>query len=487
MPDNSPLLIGLDLGTTTCKAIAVTPEGRVLASAPQTYRLRSPHSGWAEEDVEEVWQGVVHSLKRLASQISPGRFVGLCLSGAMHSLLPVAADGSPLAPAMTWADQRATPQLRLMRARTDPQVLYRRTGCPLQTIYHPPKLRWWVEQSSEATMFVAIKDFVLHRLTGEWATDWSLASTTGLFDIHRLAWDENALALAGVAASQLPPLVSPQTLVGGLTRAIAAETGLPNGLPVIAGGSDGAMANLGSGVVVPGQVTITVGTSGAVRKMVSRPQFDPAERTWCYLLIEDRWFAGGAINNGGLALQWVREKLYPDLPGEAGYTQLLNEAEAVGPGAEGVFVLPYFTGERSPYWNPEARAMIYGLGLEHSRGHLARATLEGVAFCLADVWEALRNKDEAEPALLSGGITRSKLWTQIVADVLGLRLAPIEMGDASALGAALLGYWALGALPTLDDLPKPAQTDRIVEPDPERHVFYANAHRKFQELYRRNW
>jgi gluconokinase len=330
---------------------------------------------------------------------------------------------------------------------------------------------------------VALKDWVFWRLTGVWLTDVGLASTTGLLDLHRLDWDREALGLAGVDASRLPALAAPDA-VGGALSSAAAITGLPAGLPVVPGTSDGGTANLGAGAVRPGQTVITVGTSGAVRRLAAEPWLDPAERTWCYVLSAGRWFAGGAINNGGLALQWVRERFYGDVPGEAGYERLLQEAAAVPPGAEGVRVLPYFAGERSPHWNPLARAVISGLGLEHSRAHVARAALEGVAYCLADVWAALGSPASAG-ARLTGSIARNPVWAQILADVLGAQLEADEAADASAVGGALLAHVALGHHASLEDAANRSVTSEIYLPDIDRHAAYARVHREFQALYAR--
>jgi gluconokinase len=288
--------------------------------------------------------------------------------------------------------------------------------------------------------------------------------------------------------------------VGVLSSAAARLTGLPAGLPVVAGTSDGGAANVGTGAHLPGQNVITVGTSGAVRCLISQPYLDDRERTWCYLLFEGRWFAGGAINNAGLAVQWVREKFYPDLPGKAGFAQLFQDAAAAPAGAGGLIFLPYFTGERNPHWDTSARAMMAGLGLEHSRAHIARAVLEGVAFCLADVWEALDNLKSPNklsslqpPILLTGGITQSPLWAQIVSDVLNVRLAAVENGDASATGAAILGHYAVQnalqksdsplSTPSLDALVGRIQTAASWSPDPARHALYRPILERFRALY----
>jgi gluconokinase len=487
------LIIGLDLGTTNCKAIAMTLDGTVAGSAESSHRLSTPQPGWAEESAEEVWQGAQDVLRPVAQKVNQRDVIGLCLSGALHSLLPVGPDaGKPLAPAMTWADERALAQAKALQRQHSHlrHALYNRTGCPLQPLYYPAKLRWWFEQDRQifdrAVRFMGIKDWLVYCLTGRWVTDYGLASATGLLDIRTLQWDPQALALAGITPEHLPEVVSPFTVVGSLLPEAAKTTGLPAGLPVVAGSSDGGLADLGAGVMTAGQSVITVGTSGAVRRVVAEPLLDPAERTWCYVLAEGRWFAGGAINNGGLALQWVREHFYPDLAGEPGFERLLQDAAGVEPGANGVVLLPYFTGERSPYWDSQVRALIYGLDLQHSRAHVARAVLEGVTFCLADVWEALSSVPKSEPGIrLTGAITRSPLWMQILADVLGENLLPIEVADASVTGAAMLGFRALGRAASLEQLAARVTAAPAVQPDSSRHERYVELHRHFQQLYQR--
>ena len=496
-----PIVIGLDLGTTHAKAIALDQSGGVIASASRGYPMHTPQPGRAEQNPQAVWRGAAEALHELAGKLNGEDIAGLCLSGAMHSSLPVTADGKPLAPALTWADQRASALARRLRSQTDSHALYLRTGCPLQPIYHVAKLRWWVEQETDiarrAAFFVTLKDYALFCLTDQWIGDISVYSATGLLDIRRYTWDDEALDLAGVTASQLPPLASPFTLVGQLSENGTRVTGLPAHIPVFLGASDGGLANLGAGASHPGQSVITIGTSGAVRRIVARPYLDiqsalpvnSAERcslsprTWCYLLAEDRWFAGGAINNGGLAVQWVREKFYPELSPEAGYQRLFKDAAETSPGSEGVTLLPYFAGERSPYWNAEARAVITGLGLEHDRRHVARAVLEGVAFRLGEIWEALDAPDSAEPVRLTGGILQSPAWAQIVCDVLGSPLAAVDTGDASAIGAAMLGFTALGLAPSLDALAGRVQPGMSWQPNQENHALYRAGLDRFRKLY----
>jgi len=364
-----------------------------------------------------------------------------------------------------------------------------RTGCPLVSTYNPAKISWWLHEShgiaDKVARFVTIKDWIAFQLTGIWATDYSLASSTGILDISSLKWDHEALDLLGIERNYLPELISSDAILGKVSVEASKATGLPKGMPVTAGASDGALASLGSGAFRNNQSVITVGTSGAVRRVTSQPILDPVERTWCYVLLEHLWFAGGAINNGGLALQWIKEKFYSDNPGEPGFQKLMAEAEKIPPGADGVILLPYFTGERSPHWNPTAKAIFCGLSLEHSRGHVGRAVLESVAFCLADVWEALTADSMPDgPVKLTGGITQSSVWAQIVCDTLGVPMEMSEAGDASALGAAMLAV--LGAqssdLAFFDSWFK--ENKIVLVPDMKMHSTYQNLHKKFQNIYR---
>ncbi len=481
-----PFVIGLDLGTASCKAVLHSETGSIVTIASSACDVRAPRTGWTEQVADEVWQAAVSALSAVARSAAGRTVAGLCLSGAMHSLLPVNAQGVPLAPAMTWADQRAVELTAALRQSCDAHELYQRTGCPLRGTYHAARLRWWAQNPPDVrpAKFVAIKDLVLHRLIGSWVTDTSIASTTGLLDMQSGVWDPEALSLAGVHAAALPALVAPEAVVGGLTAEAARATGLPAGLPVVAGASDGGLANWGVGALDPQEVVVTVGTSGAVRRIEAAPRLDPLERTWCYRLLAGQWFSGGAINNGGLALQWLRRTLYRELSDAEGFARIFEDAATVPVGSAGLFFLPYLTGERSPYWDLPPGGLCYGLTIQHDRAHVARAVLEGVAFCLADVWQALSiGVARCRSARLTGGIVRSHVWRQIVADVLGVPLLVTEAADASAVGAAWLGHLALGHIESLEGAARAGEASVVVEPDPARHETYLSLHQRFQQLY----
>ena len=466
------LTLGLDIGTTGCKAVALSPTGKVLGLKSVTYPLLTDRSGRAEQDPHAIWQAVCQSLKELSGWLAEQRLprpAGMALGGAMHSILPLGENMQPLGNALTWADSRA--EKFVLDDRAASLRLYEATGCPLETPYHPARLRWFraaqPELFSRTRTFVSIKDYIAYRLTGTLATDFGMASTTGLLDIHKVRWFDDALALAGISAAALPELIKATDQPGTLTPGAAAATGLAAGTAVLPGSSDGGLANLGSGVVRPGETVVTVGTSGAVRQVATAPQLDPEGLTWCYLLTEGRYFAGGAINNGGLALEWLRATLYSELPQAEGFEQLLKDAAGVKPSK--IICLPYLTGERTPHWDASLRASMFGVGRYHTRADLARAGLEGVAFSLADVYELL--KPNLLPVQLAGGVTRSPFWAQLLTDVLGTKTKLNPVADASGIGAALFAQVALGWV-NLEEAAQLVSEGAKTEltPDPENHA-----------------
>ncbi len=472
--------LGLDVGTTGCKVVALSPAGKVLRVESATYPLLTDASGRAEQDLDAIWAAVCRSLRGVSEFLrgSGLKPAGLSLSGAMHSILPLGAHAQPLGNAVTWADSRAE-ELVIESAGG----IYERTGCPLETPYHPARLRWLKETQPElfarTRTFISIKDYVAYRLTGTLATDIGMASTTGLLDIYKASWHEGALELAGITADVLPELVSPTAQLGTLTPEAVAATGLPAGTPVFAGTSDGGLANLGSGVARPGETVVTVGTSGAVRQAADTPQLGSEGLTWCYLLSENRYFAGGAINNGGLALEWLRATLYSEFPKREGFKQLLRNAAEAAP--SDIICLPYLTGERTPHWDASLRGAMFGVGKSHTRADLARAGLEGVAFCLADVYSLLR--PNAQPVQLTGGVTRSPFWAQLITDTLGAKTELNRVADASAIGAALLAQIALGWA-TFEGAARVASVGErtLLTPDPEKHTALNEKRRRAHAL-----
>lgn len=469
-------VVAIDVGTTATKVTAFGVDGAQLAAAEQPYPLRSPQPGWAEQDPDEILAAVTGSLASVVAQVGAARVAGLSFSSAMHTLMALDGAGRPLTPVTSWADTRSEPQAERLRADGSGLALHRRTGTPVHPMSPLPRLLWFAENAPElcahAPRWGGIKEYLLLRLCNVWLMDHSIASATGLMNLEALDWDPEALAVARISAAQLPALV-PTTHVVSLAAEAAAAVGLREGTPVVVGGGDGPLANLGVGAVRPGMAACSLGTSGALRVVVDRPAVDPEGRVFCYALSPARWVVGGAINNGGIVMRWLLDAVAPDL-GRGAEPELLALAATVPPGSGGLLMVPSLLSERAPRWSSLARASYVGLTREHGRGHLVRAALEGVGLQLALVLESMRAAGlEVDSVRATGGVMRSPLWQQLLADTLGLPIDLFDGQQGSGFGAAILGMAALGLISSIEDGATVARVVATVFPDPAAAAVYA--------------
>jgi gluconokinase len=482
------VVLGLDIGTTSAKAVAFDPSGATHGAAGCGYPLLEPEHGHAEQEPERVLDAADEVLRgaAAAAREQGAEVAGIAISTAMHALVGVDADGRPLTRVITWADTRAADEAERLRA--EHPELHDRTGTPLHPMAPLPKLLWLRAHAPDTFAAVrrwgGLKELLLARLTGEWAVDHSIASGTALLDLQSLSWDAEALELAHVDADQLGRLV-PTTEVLRLGADAAGRVGLPEGTPVVAGGADGPLANLGVGAVRPGVAACSIGTSGALRLVVERPAVDPRRRVFCYALVPDRWVVGGAINNGGVVLHWAADALAPDLGGGREAAEALVDLAAHAPaGSDGLLMLPYLLSERAPNWSPLPRGAYIGLTRHHRREHLVRAALEGVCLQLALVLASMRDAgNEVREVRATGGFARSTLWRQILADALGVEIGFPPAHEGSAFGAALLGMQALGLVESIDVAADLVRIEDVVEPNADAAAMYAEALPTFAGLY----
>lgn len=317
------VLVGVDIGTTSTKAIAYDEGGHLLAEESEAYELHSSNPGWAEQDPEEIFKAVLNSLSRMVDEVKKTNheISGVSFSAAMHSLLALDKEGCPLTPSITYADTRATEQAERIRQELEGPELHRRTGTPIHPMSPLTKLLWFREEDPDsfeaAARWLSIKEYVFFRLFGEYVVDHSIASATGLFALEKLDWDEGALEISGISEEKLSRPVPTTHVMEGLLPEYADWLGLDHGTPFVVGANDGVLANLGLGVIDPGMVACSIGTSGAVRAVIPKPAVDQARSLFCYALTEDRWVVGGPINNGGIALQWAIEEVFPGLQEKA--------------------------------------------------------------------------------------------------------------------------------------------------------------------------
>ena len=479
------MLLGLDLGTGSIKALALDPDGSVVKESSHSYSVHSPNPGWAESSPEEWWDSMGEAAREITGSNGP-EVTAVGLSGQMHGVVPAGADGSPVGPAILWADARSKDQLQAYRDLGE-DVLWRLANPPAVGMAGLTLL--WLRDNAPEVYEVARwalqpKDWLRMRLTGEVAAEPSDASATMLYDLHADRWDYETVETLGLRTDFLAPIVASSDVAGGLTREAAEHLGLREGIPVAAGAADTAAAMLGSGLLEPENVQLTVGTGAQIMAPLDRPTPDPHGRTHLYrAATPGLFYSMAAIQNAGLALEWARRVL------GASWDEVYEEAFAVPAGAAGATFLPYLSGERTPHLDPEARGAWTGLNLGHGRGHLLRAALEGVAFALREGIDSLEAAGTSVPELrLAGGGTTREPWRRLLADVLDrpLSLLPANVSaNASARGAALLAGIASGvyasAEETLALAPRPEETIYPGEESPSYEIAYDH----YRQLYPR--
>lgn len=462
-------VLAVDIGTTSSKALLVNPQGQVFASAQQAYSTHYPRAGFAEQTPNDILEAVKKIVTEAASH-QTSQIGAISFSCAMHSLMAVDQQAVPLTSLMIWADTRSSEEAQQLRHRESGKALHNETGTPVHPMSPLPKLMWLKGHQAEvfnrAARFISIKEWIVYQFTGQWLVDYSIASATGLFDIQKMSWHAEALRLAGIDTSRLSTLVSPYHQVPILPEYLQ-QWGLPADVKMVMGGNDGCLANLGSGAMHKGQLALTVGTSGAVRMAVSRYAPDPQQRLFNYRLDEQTFIVGGATNNGLVLLEWFQKLMGQAQPWSV--DQFALEGLRAEAGAGGLVFLPFVFGERSPLYNPDQRGVFIGLAEHHRPHHLMRALMEGICFELRWLMQCVEEVcAPVENILASGGFTRSPAWMQLMADVLNRPLTLRDVNDASALGAAAMGFQSLGVPFRIGN----EAHAKVFHPKPENRALY---------------
>jgi xylulokinase len=485
-------LLAHDLGTTGNKATLFdAEEGVALASDFEGYPTFYPQPAWAEQDPADWEKAIWQATRRLLSQtgVEPGAIAAVSFSGTMQGALLVDRQGAPLGRAIIWADQRATAETEFIGSVCDPQELYHLTGQRLSPAYTAPKLLWikehYPQDYEKAYKLLQVKDYAAFLLTGVFATDASDASATLLFDLVGGHWASELIKALGLNSGHFPEVHASTDVIGRVTPAAASASGLKAGTPVVIGGGDGACATVGAGSVRPGETYANLGSSSWIAVTTRQPIYDPQQRTFTLAhLIPGYYFPIGTMQAAGGSYGWLERLLYP--LGNAQALQIMDNAAASVPvGAHGLLFLPYLMGERSPYWNPQARGALVGLAMPHGQAELARAVLEGVALNLGLILEVLRAQDvQLEKLLLIGGGSRSAVWRQILADVLDLPVwQPALTTEATALGAIIAGGVGVGLFADFEVVDRLVSARPAEQPRPACHQYYAAVLDLFRQTY----
>lgn len=460
-------IIGIDVGTTSTKALLYDLDGNIYAKAEKGYTLYQTAPDMAEEDPEEIFNATVQAIQEVITKakVDGKNVIAISWSAQQHSLIALDKDMKPLTRTITWADNRAEKYSAMYKENGRGLEMYKRTGLPIHPMGPVYKLLWLKNDHKDiydqAAYWVGIKEYIIWRYTNVLKEEVSMAATTGLLNMKTCKWDEEVLKEVDLKESQLPELVDTTYKIKGIHPEYAKVMGLKEDVYFVMGSTDGALSTIGVGAMETGVLAINIGTSAAVRSFVDGPQLDPKGRLYCYPVMDGKYLMGGPINNGGIVFSWAHDALFGGEQEAAKLLQIdsfdmINRMAAKIPaGSDGLIFHPYLGGERAPLWDANARGSFFGLNRKHTRAHMARAVLEGIIYNLYSTTLALKEVTGDPKAILaSGGFAKSQLWIQMMADIYESEVIIPESYESGSLAAMFLAKMALGLEDNLEDIKK---------------------------------
>lgn len=493
------LFMGVDIGTSGVRAALFDMDGNQKSLYHQEYLMKCHEEGMAELDPDEIFGSLLRVVKECMAEAGADKndIAAIGLSTQLFSFLAVDGAGNCLTNLITWADNRSIRYAERIRENFDCREIYNRTGCRVQHPMYPiSKILWLKDTQPEifkkVKKFITIKQYIVHRLFNEYVIDITDASSMGYFNIHRMEWDESVLKdVLGLDSGYFGTPVECTHVLRNIKEEYAVLMGITAGTPVVVASGDGMLANVGCGVFDDSSMSSTIGTSGALRIASEKPLLDSEQRTWCYCFTKDTWVAGGAINNGGIVLKWLRddyksqyEKEMLDQGMDSIYKLFDRYASQIAPGCQGLIFLPFLTGERSPNWNASAAGTIHGLRLMHGKRHFIRAAMEGIMFRMFSVYEVITQiTSNVKQIRANGGYANSEVWLQMQADIFNKEIAVAGVSEAAAFGAAYVAMAAVGAVNSLKQPLKCMDPQKIIRPITENNRVYMDAYGDFKNLY----
>lgn len=484
-------IITIELGTNAVRVFAFDIKGDLISSAKGSYPTFHSAPDFSEQDPEQIFITMLYVLKNFVTEkIQPLKYhvQSVCFVASMHSVLSVDAHGVPLGDLITWADNRGKKEAEELKRSAIGRKLYEATGTPIHPMSPLVKIAWLRKNNrlrfDQTDKFLTLKSYIVQQLTGEYAIDYSLASATGLLNIHTLKWEDSALEYAGIKANKLPELASVFVTPGKLRKEFQTSLGLSADTRIMIGSSDGCMATLGAGVWSEDKATITIEDSGAVRVVGGKVLRDERERFFNYLLTEDRYVSGGPTNNGGVIFEWFAQQFgdfRSPFDNEDAMDDLIRQASQVAAGSEGLIFLPYLLGERAPLWNPNARGSYFGLHIKHERQHFIRATIEGILYEVYSIGKMLDEYRSISSLSVNGSFGTIPFCTQLIADIFNRPVSTVNNSNSIGLGAFLLTATDLGIYSSLDEAAKSVVFHETFHPRQDDHEIYA----KYFELFER--
>lgn len=487
-------IIGIDIGTTCTKAIAYGVNNEILKTSSKSYSINSPLPTWCEQNPEEIFGAVLYTIKNVKLEEGKNLLLGIVFSSAMHSLIAIDETGKPITECIIWADTRSKQYAETLKESLIGKEIYKQTGTPIHPMMPLTKIVWLRNNAAKVYenvyKFIGIKEYVIFKLTGEYVIDYSVASATGLFNIHEFKWNKESLTYAGITEEKLSLPVPSEHILKNISNKYSHMLGIDEKLGIVVGASDGCLANLGANVLKEGTASITIGTSGAIRVTTRKPAIDEKGQLFSYILSEGYYVSGGAVNNGGVILNWFKDKFINKLVREnpdskkASYDELISGAEKIAPGAEGLIFLPYLLGERAPLWDPDARGVFFGININHDAQHFVRAVLEGITFGIYNIGKILeQSSGNFDTIFAGGGFSASEFWLQMLADIFNKKVIITNSKEGSAVGGAILGFKALGIINSLSEGAGEIKDYKSFHPNLSNHQIYMKNYNIYEKLY----
>ena len=468
--------LAVDIGTTNLKVVLFDNEFNDIEQVGQAYKTNYRSNGFAEQSIDEIYQALEDSITLIAGKHPEitKKIKTINFSSAMHSIILLDRSMNPLTNTIIWADNRAIYEVEIFKNNYDWLAFYRNTGTPIHAMSPFAKLLWFKNghQIKGMSYCCGIKELLIYKLTNEFVMDYSLASSTGLFNIHTMTWDQQALSVTEITEAMLPKLVDVTYQLKINSSSFLEKSKLSSITEIVIGASDGCLANLGSGALLPGETTLSIGTSGAIRMTVGEPLLDPQGRIFCYYLYPGKWIIGGAVNNGGNILTWLNQLILSDI--ENVYELIKPALQLSSAESEGLFFIPHLHGERAPYWDGSLTASFIGLLPMHTKLHLLKAALEGVVMNLKEVWELLQDlAGDSTKIIASGGFVNSPEWTALITDIFGVDIYIQPKTEHSCLGAVLLSENSYNSLSFSEKF-------QVIHPNAENKVYYAQRYKEYR-------
>ena len=482
-----PVLLGIDLGTSGVKVLAIDEKGKTLASTSVSYPLVQPRDGWSEQNPHDWWQGTITAIQKILDHpaVRPDTVIALSLSGQMHGSVFLDSDNKIIRNPLLWNDTRTFEECRYITEQIGEENLLNYVGNPALEGFTLPKVLWLKRNEPDnykkLSTLMLPKDYILFRLTGRICTEYSDAAGTLLLDVKNRCWSQKVCDSLDINYRMLPELIQSTDIVGQVTTLASEETGLPEQVKVVAGGADNACSAVGNGIVEEGLMLASIGTSGVVLAHTNNMHYDPQGRIHSFNhAIPNCWYLMGVMLSAGMSMSWLKNKLIG-----RDYNYINEEASQVKPGSEGVIFLPYLFGERTPHRDPKARGVYFGISGMHTQRHLIRAVFEGVAFGLKDSVNLIKGLGvKPDQIRVTGGGAKSDLWRQILADILNAEVIKIQADEGPAFGAALLAGVGAGVYKNI----KTAVEETVIlgelcTPNPDNNERYEEIYTLFSSLY----